>query len=194
MVAYLYCILSFTVYADSATCGWTTSTPGRYETLNYCWFDAGPTSQTLDRHRPSIGYASRFCWAIFSQQTRGVEPVLVWCWASVADIGSASRVCLQLWPSSEPVENEKSGPFLPRLGQCWVILPPWYNTDSDNAYFIYDYDRIYCFTDTTLQEKHDKKSECWNLFQMYKYNKIAKAGTIAIICKVIILSTEEQLL
>ena len=30
--------------------------------------------------------------------------------------------------------------------------------------------------------------------QMYKYNKFAKAGTIAIICKVITLSTVEQLL
>ena len=124
-VAYLYLILSFTVYAGGATCGWTTSQPGWYETLNRCWFHTGPASQTNGQ-----------------------------LWSSIE---SASRVWLQLWPISEPVEDEKSGLFLLRLGQCWVILPLWYNTDSDNAYFIYDYDRIYCFNDTTLQGKHDKK-------------------------------------
>ena len=76
-----------------------TSTPGMCETLGYCWFDAGPTSKTTALYRPSIGYASRTCWVISSRQTRGVGPVLLWCWVVVAEvgphwtsIGSTSRV------------------------------------------------------------------------------------------------------
>ena len=71
---------------------WKSLTPGRYKTLGHCWFDAGPTSKTTDRHRPSINwvaYASRTCWTIFSQQTWSVGPVLFWCWAGVADGGPA---------------------------------------------------------------------------------------------------------
>ena len=35
----------------------------------------------------------------------------------------------QLWPSSEPVEDERRGPFAQDWVSCWVILPRWHDTD-----------------------------------------------------------------
>ena len=52
-----------------------------------------------------------------------------------------------------------------RFYRDWVSVGSSYHYDTTlNAYFIYDYDRIYCFNDTTLQGINDKKSERWDLF------------------------------
>ena len=43
--------------------------------------------ETLTQHLPDIGSVSACTAWLAAQQTRGVEPVLVLCWASVADGG-----------------------------------------------------------------------------------------------------------
>ena len=51
--------------------------------------------------------ATAFCFYIISQQIQGVEPMLVWCWASVADGGTTSiqhcfgALCLLEWLVSQ---------------------------------------------------------------------------------------------
>ena len=46
-----------------------------------------PALSTLAQHLPDIGSVSACTARPAAQQTRGVEPVLVLCWASVADSG-----------------------------------------------------------------------------------------------------------
>ena len=95
-------------------CAGTASMPGRqHEVLTRAeWIlastdDAGPT---FKRHWVCVGLYSppAVCTARpAAQQTRGVEPVLVWCWASAADGGpeldqhwSTSRVCWECWQAT----------------------------------------------------------------------------------------------
>ena len=66
-----------------------------------------------------------------AQQTRGVEQVLVWCWASVADSGPAlgqRRVCWECWQVFRTKTEEQfplntsvadSGPALGQRRVCW---------------------------------------------------------------------------
>ena len=38
-------------------------TPSQHETFTQCWYNVGPSSETLAQHCTNIGWTSRVCWA-----------------------------------------------------------------------------------------------------------------------------------
>ena len=57
------------------------------QTFVYLLYNVGSTSSTLVQHCTNV--IQMFTGLNAAQKTQGVEPVLVWCWASVADGGPA---------------------------------------------------------------------------------------------------------
>ena len=55
--------------------------------LTQCWANVGPPSTTLCQHYPSIVSTSCVCRKTHSQRTRGVDPMLFYCWPAVFDVG-----------------------------------------------------------------------------------------------------------
>ena len=48
--------------------------PSKQETLNQCWFNVGPESETMGQHYISIGSTSRVCWELARlSQSRGTR-------------------------------------------------------------------------------------------------------------------------
>ena len=76
-------------------------------------YNVGPTSETLSRYCTNV--IQMFCvyWERTSQQTRDVDPMLGYCWASVADtrvnINSALGQCLVFAGVVWAIKNQSTG-------------------------------------------------------------------------------------
>ena len=55
----------------------TPSNPSKHYTLNQCWFNAGPASQTLDQHQNNIGSTSCYVGRPVSVNTKRLLNVVI---------------------------------------------------------------------------------------------------------------------
>ena len=138
------------------------SLPSKREALHRCCFDAGPESQKVGRHWASIGSTSRIWWFTCYFHVYNITAVAqpfrvvyipayfmtsVPCHSLFAGLELGQN--WQLWPSSGPVEDERSGTF----AQDWVSVVSSYPDDttlSDNNYSIYLFNMTLCFRWTWL--------------------------------------------
>ena len=131
--------------------------PGRHRALVWHLYGVGPTSSTLVQNCTDVGWCSVFAgmqvhirpvpWRVYTGifYDKGTLS-LAFCWFRA---GPKLATLAQLWTGGG---REKLA-VCPRLGHCCVILPRWYNTDSDNdpfIYFIYLLNMTLCFKWTWL--------------------------------------------